>query len=95
MKRKPKEGAACREIFAALSEYLDGTLPARNCRELRRHLKGCKPCIAYLDTLQKTIRTCQLYSAPAAPPPSPAVRDALRHALLQGPTAPESPVDSA
>ena len=32
----------CKQIFAMLSEYLDGQLPAKNCRELERHLKGCR-----------------------------------------------------
>ena len=39
----------CKQIFAMLSEYLDAQLPAKNCRELERHLKGCRPCVAYLE----------------------------------------------
>src|SRR5579863_9554398 len=75
----------CRAIFAVLSEFLDGTLPARNCRELRRHLKDCRPCIDYLETLRKTVRICQLYSGAPAPSPSPAVREAFREALSKIP----------
>lgn len=52
---------ACQKIFAALSEYCDGELPARNCRELERHLAGCEPCLAYLETLRTTAAACRRY----------------------------------
>ena len=68
-------------MFAVLSEFVDGTLPARDCRELRKHLRGCAPCLEYLETLRKTIRICQLCPATPAPPPAPAVRQALMQAL--------------
>jgi anti-sigma factor RsiW len=70
----------CKRIFAALSDYLDGDLPARNCRELKRHLKDCQPCLAYLDTLKTTIKACQKYAVEQAPP-SPRVRAVLLEAL--------------
>lgn len=72
-------------MFAALSQYLDSELPARNCRQLQEHLRGCKPCVAYLETLKKTIRACRLYQATPAPPPSPAVREAIVKALSRKP----------
>jgi anti-sigma factor RsiW len=51
----------CRQIFAALSDYLDGELPLKSCRELERHLKGCKPCIAFLESLKTTVEACHRY----------------------------------
>ena len=71
----------CKRIFAALSDYLDGDLPARNCRELERHLKDCQPCLAYLETLKTTIKACQKYAVEQVPPPSPRIRAALLEAL--------------
>ena len=71
----------CKKIFAALSEYLDGELPVRNCRELERHLKDCQPCLAYLETLKSTVKACQEYSVTEIPPPSPRVRTALLEAM--------------
>jgi anti-sigma factor RsiW len=73
----------CRRIFAALSEYLDGELPAPDCRELKRHLKSCKPCLAFLATLKATIEACQDLPVPKVPPPSSRVRVALRQALFK------------
>jgi anti-sigma factor RsiW len=44
-----------------LSDYLDGALPVRDCRELERHLEGCKPCIAFVESLKITIEACRRY----------------------------------
>jgi len=78
---KPVHSRECRAIFAALSEFVDGTLPARNCRELRQHLSGCKPCLQYLDSLRKTIDLCRVYQTTPAPPLSGAVRKAFARVL--------------
>jgi anti-sigma factor RsiW len=67
----------CRRIFAMLSDYLNADLPEKNCRELQRHLKGCEPCIAYLETLRNTVEACRRYKVRETPPPSREVRDAF------------------
>jgi len=67
----------CKQIFAMLSDYLDGELRAKNCRQLERHLKGCQPCIAYLESLKATVEACRRYRAPRAPAPSKQVKAAL------------------
>ena len=71
----------CKQIFAVLSEYLDAQLPAKNCRELERHLKGCQPCIAYLESLKTTVEACRRYKAPRAPALSKQVKAALLSAV--------------
>ena len=73
----------CRAIFAALSDFMDGTLPVGNCRKLREHLKGCEPCIQYLDSLNKTVRLCRVYEAAPCPPMPPEVREALMKSLCK------------
>ena len=45
-----------------LSDYLDGALPVGDCRKLERHLEGCKPCIAFLESLKTTVEACRRYS---------------------------------
>jgi len=67
----------CKQIFAMLSQFLDGELAAKNCRQLERHLKGCPPCIAYLKTLKTTVEACRRYQAPRPPAPSKQVKAAL------------------
>jgi anti-sigma factor RsiW len=67
----------CRRIFALLSDYLNAELPVENCRELERHLKGCEPCIAYLESLKNTVEACRRYQIREIPHPSRKVRDAF------------------
>ncbi len=71
----------CKRIFAMLSDYLNTELPVKNCRELERHLKGCEPCIAYLESLRKTVEACHCYRVPKIPAPSKKVREAMWLAL--------------
>jgi len=71
----------CKRIFAMLSDYLNAELPVKNCRELEQHLKGCEPCIAYLESLRKTVEACHRYKVRRVPPLSKKVREAMRLAL--------------
>ncbi len=47
--------ASCKQMFAQLSDYLDDALDDSLCEELERHMAGCKPCQAFLGTLQATV----------------------------------------
>jgi anti-sigma factor RsiW len=66
-----------------LSDYLNAELPAKNCRDLERHLKGCEPCIAYLESLRRTVEACRRYQVRQIPAPSRKVREALGLTFLQ------------
>ena len=67
----------CKRIFDMLSDYLNTDLPFKNCRELERHLEGCEPCIAYLESLKTTVEACRRYQVRKIPAPSKKVREAL------------------
>ena len=71
----------CKRVFAMLSDYLDAELPVKNCDDLERHLKGCRPCLAYLESLKNTIEACRRYKVQSIPPPSKKVRESLLAAL--------------
>jgi anti-sigma factor RsiW len=71
----------CKRVFALLSDYLDAELPVKDCRELERHLQGCAPCIAYLESLKNTVEACHQYQVRKIPPPSKKVREAFRLAF--------------
>jgi predicted anti-sigma-YlaC factor YlaD len=45
----------CREIFARLSEYLDGELDPESCTHLDEHMGDCPPCRAFLESLRHTV----------------------------------------
>ncbi|MBN9614646.1 MAG: hypothetical protein BGO25_01695 [Acidobacteriales bacterium 59-55] len=49
----------CREIFANLSEYLDGRLAVPDCDQMRQHIEACPACIAFIGDLRRAIDRCR------------------------------------
>ena len=64
IQRRPKE---CRDLFANLSEYLDGRVEARTCDEMRAHIARCPECIAFLRDLRGAIDRCRSLSVACDP----------------------------
>ena len=58
----------CRELFERLSEYVDGDLSQEICEEIRRHMDGCEPCVAFAKTLKKTAELCRRLPSKPIPP---------------------------
>jgi anti-sigma factor RsiW len=46
---------ACIEVVEVVTDYLEGTLPARKRRLLEEHLTGCDACDAYIEQMRRTI----------------------------------------
>ena len=46
---------SCREMFARLSEYIDGELDPEICAGIEGHMEGCPPCEAFLASLRRTV----------------------------------------
>lgn len=68
-------------MFAALSEYLDMSLPVESCADLEEHLKDCPPCIEFLNSLRQTVSLCKDCEPAERPAPlSDPSRDQLREA---------------
>lgn len=63
----------CPEMFARLSEFLDGELPAGLCEEIRQHVEGCAPCSRFCASLRETVDLCR--HAPPVPIPEDVRRD--------------------
>ena len=74
--RRPRE---CRELFAGLSEYLDGRVGSETCDKMSAHIAGCPACIAFLRDLREAIARCKAMEAPC----DPAVTSRLQ-AMLTG-----------
>ena len=70
-KGKPARSRHCKQIFANLSDYLNGALDDTLCKELERHMGGCKPCEAFLASLRNTVE--QTHSLPSQRPDPRAV----------------------
>lgn len=58
-KRISARAGRCRQIFAGLSDYLDGELDEFSCEEIEAHLNGCEPCKKFLRSLEATIERCR------------------------------------
>jgi len=56
---KATPDANCREMFNRVSAYLDGELPAAECREIERHCQGCDRCAEFIDSLRHTVGLCR------------------------------------
>jgi len=59
----------CREMLKHLSEYIDRELDPSLCRHIDSHMKGCKPCVAFIKTLRKTVGVLK-----GQPPQAPSSR---------------------
>lgn len=53
-----KRSPQCREIFANLSEYLDGKLEPDSCERMRHHIDACPACVAFIEDLKRAIDRC-------------------------------------
>lgn len=59
--RRPKE---CRELFASLSEYLDGRVGSETCDQMSAHIARCPACVAFLRDLREAIARCKSMEEP-------------------------------
>jgi RNA polymerase sigma-70 factor, ECF subfamily len=75
----PKRPRRCREMFASLSDYMDGLVQEARCREMEKHLHECEPCVAFLDSLKSAVEQCRTYE----PSCDTARAQELRHELVQ------------
>ena len=75
----------CEDIFARLSEYVDDELAEEIRTRIDGHMEDCEPCVAFLESLRRTVRWVQ---AEPTPPLADDVREevcrAYRRMLEQG-----------
>lgn len=78
--RKPHQRAAsCRELFANLSEYLDGRVQPETCAEMSAHIDSCPSCVAFLNDLRAAIDRCRSLQEDC----DPAILERLRATLTR------------
>jgi anti-sigma factor RsiW len=51
----------CKNLLAALSEYVDGDLTPALCSAIERHMAECANCRIVVDTLRKTVSLYRVY----------------------------------
>ena len=83
--RRPDE---CRDLFANLSEYLDGRVEPATCEQMRGHIEACPSCVAFLRDLRAAIDRCRSLTVPCNPAVAPRLRAILTREYLRMLTMP-------
>lgn len=78
-----KRSTDCREMFANISEYLDHRVDHLTCEEMRKHIEGCAPCVAFIRNLERVVARCRNLSVDCAPDTSEAIRKVLTREYLR------------
>jgi RNA polymerase sigma-70 factor (ECF subfamily) len=78
--RRPDE---CRDLFANLSEYLDGRVEPVTCEQMRGHIEACPSCVAFLHDLRAAIDRCRSLDIPCNSAVAPRLRDLLTREYLR------------
>ncbi len=59
--------STCKHVYEHICENLDQELDSPQCREIKKHLEACPDCMAYLDSLKKTVSLYRAVPAPKVP----------------------------
>jgi hypothetical protein len=57
----------CRQAYLFICDNLNANLNSARCREVRKHLAGCRDCTAFLDSVRKTVALYKAEPMPAVP----------------------------
>lgn len=57
----------CKGVYTYICVNLDADMNSPKCREIRRHLRTCPDCSAYLDSLKKTVLLYKRQPGPRVP----------------------------
>jgi RNA polymerase sigma-70 factor (ECF subfamily) len=78
--KRPDE---CRDLFANLSEYLDGRVEPVTCDQMRSHIEACPACVAFLRDLRAAIDRCHSLEIPCDSAVAPRLRTILTREYLR------------
>lgn len=81
--KKMRRPAECRELFANLSEYLDGRIEPLTCDQMRGHIEACPACVAFLRDLRGAIDRCRSMEIPCDPAVAVRLRAILTREYLR------------
>jgi len=70
----------CKDLLEWLSDYIDGDLTGELYERIRTHASHCEPCVAFIQTLQKTAELIQNKPGIDVPPEAmDALTTSLQH----------------
>jgi RNA polymerase sigma-70 factor (ECF subfamily) len=81
--RNRQRPAECRDLFANLSEYLDGRMEPLTCEQMREHIEACPTCVTFLRDLRSAIDRCRSLEIPCDPAVAPRLRSILTREYLR------------
>jgi hypothetical protein len=61
---KKKRPVSHSEVIRHICDNLDLKPRSKKCLEMKKHLSACPDCLAYLDSVKKTISLYKLYPTP-------------------------------
>ncbi len=73
----PERPRECRELFANLSDYMDGNLEPQSCEEMREHIEACPACVAFIRDLRQAIDRCRKLDLKCEPQVSSRLRSLM------------------
>ena len=82
-RKRAQKPLSCREMFAGLSEYLDGRLTNLNCDRVEKHLQDCPACVVFLEDLRRAVQRCKQSSVPCEPATAATLRKLLLDEYLR------------
>ena len=62
--KREQRSRDCVDLFANLSEYLDGRVESLTCEQMRVHIEACPSCVAFLRDLRTAIDRCRSLEIP-------------------------------
>ncbi|HVN94469.1 MAG TPA: sigma-70 family RNA polymerase sigma factor [Terracidiphilus sp.] len=75
--------AECHDLFANLSDYLDGEVEPVKCEHMREHIEACPSCVAFLRDLRAAIDRCRAMEVPCDRAVMPRLRAILTREYLR------------
>jgi len=81
--RASQRPTECRELFANLSEYMDGRVQSPNCDQMREHIEACPACVVFLRDLRAAIDRCRSLEIPCDSAVAPRLRSILTQEYLR------------
>ncbi|VAX15583.1 hypothetical protein MNBD_NITROSPINAE03-684 [hydrothermal vent metagenome] len=45
----------CQDILDKICDYIDKELDPAICKDIEDHIEDCEPCVAFINTVKKTV----------------------------------------
>ncbi|HAV22992.1 MAG: hypothetical protein A2X67_14985 [Ignavibacteria bacterium GWA2_55_11] len=57
----------CSQVAKHICDNLDSQLDTARCRAIKKHIRECPNCYAYLDSVKKTVHLYRIEQTPKLP----------------------------